>query len=160
MSLPVNLDDVVAEMQVVSDEMTAYINRKTGELITLTGDDVRIAEDPELQEDLADWQEEMLPKTREVLDSGEFIPLPDKFEIDEWSIMQRFAASQPDPAHRDDLLNAIHGRGAFRLFKILLDRLKLREEWFRFRDEALERIATDFLDFHEIPYTPGKPRTL
>jgi len=36
MSLPVNLDDVVAEMQVVSDEMTAYINRKTGELVTLT----------------------------------------------------------------------------------------------------------------------------
>jgi hypothetical protein len=31
--LPVNLQDVLEEMQTVSDEMTAYINRKTGELI-------------------------------------------------------------------------------------------------------------------------------
>ena len=101
----------------------------------------------------------MLPKVREVLGSKDFIPLPDKFEINEWSIMQRFAVSQPDPDHRDDLLNAIHGRGAFRLFKILLDRLKLREEWFRFRDEALEWIAIDFLEINEIPYKPGKTPT-
>ncbi len=159
MPLPVSLQDVVAEMQMVSDEMTAYINRKTGELVTLTDDDLRIAEDPDTQEDLEDWQEEMLPKIREVLDSGDFIPLPDKFEIDEWSIMQRFAASQPDPAHGDDLLNAIHGRGAFRLFKILLDRLNLREDWFRFRDEALERIAIEFLEVHEIPYATGNTRS-
>jgi len=156
MPLPVNLSDVVEEMQTVSDELTAYINRKTGELITISDEDAGLAEDPDAREDLPDWQKEMQPKVREVLDSPDFIPLPDKFEVHEWSIMQRFAESQPDPAHRDDLLSAIHGRGAFRLFKTLLDRLKLREEWFRFRDEALAKIAIDFLDSHGIPYTSGK----
>jgi len=108
--LPVNLQDVLEEMQTVSDEMTAYINRKTGELITITDEDAGLVEDSEPREDLPDWQAEMLPKIREVLDSKDFIPLPDKFEINEWSIMQRFAVSQPDPDHRDDLLDAIHGR--------------------------------------------------
>ena len=65
------------------------------------------------------------------------MPLPvklqdvlEEMQMNEWSIMQRYAVSQPNPDHRDNLLNAIHGRGAFRLFKILLDKLNLRQEWF------------------------------
>ena len=157
MPLPVNLKDVVNEMQMASDELTPYINRKTGELITVTDDELRLAEDSQSDEDLPDWQAETLPKVREVLDSPDFIALPDRFEIDEWSIMRHFSSGQPNPAHRDELLDAIHGRGAFRMFKMTLDRLKLREEWFRFRDDALETIAIDFLELHDIPYTRDKP---
>ena len=158
MPLPVNLQDVVDELQMASDQLTSYINRKTGELITISEENASLAEEPEPPEDLPDWQAETLSKVREVLDNKDFLPLPDEFEIDEWSIMRRFASSQPDPTHRDDLLGAIHGRGAFRLFKILLDRLNLSDEWFRFRDESLEQIAIDFFDSHEIPYVRAKPR--
>jgi len=100
--LPVKLQDVLEEMQMVSDEMTAYINLKTGELITITHEKVRLAEDSESEDDLPDWQAEMLPKVREVLDSKDFIPLPDKSEMNEWSIMQRFAASQQRRASSSD----------------------------------------------------------
>jgi len=31
----------------VSDEATAYINRKTGELITLTDEEIALVEDPD-----------------------------------------------------------------------------------------------------------------
>jgi hypothetical protein len=157
MPLPVNLQDVVAEMDALSDEHTAYINRKTGELITISDEEARLAEDSESEDDLPDWQAEMMPKVREVLDSPDFIPLPDRFEIDEWTIMRHFAESQSNPEHREDLLSAIRGRGAFRLFKSLLPRLNLREEWFRFRAEALEQIAIDFLEVNGVPYTPSRP---
>jgi len=50
--LPVKLQDVLEEMQMVSDEMTAYINLKTGELITITHEEVRLAEDSESEDDL------------------------------------------------------------------------------------------------------------
>jgi hypothetical protein len=155
MPLPVNLQDVVAEMDALSDEHTAYINRKTGELITITDEEARLAEDSESEDDLPDWQAELLPKVREVLDSPDFIPLPDRFEIDEWTIMRHFAEAQPNPEHREDLLSAIRGRGAFRMFKSLLPRLNLREEWFRFRAEAFEQIASDFLEVNGVPYTPA-----
>ena len=157
MPLPVNLQDVVAEMEALSDEHKAYINRKTGELITITDEEAQLAEDSESEDDLPDWQMEMLPKVREVLGSPDFIPLPDRFEIDEWTIMRHFAESQSNPEHREDLLSAIRGRGAFPLFKSLLPRLNLREEWFRFRAEALERIASDFLEVNGVPYTPARP---
>jgi hypothetical protein len=157
MPLPVNLQDVVAELEALSDEHKAYINRKTGELITITDEEAQLAEDSESEHDLPDWQAEMLPKVREVLDSPDFIPLPDRFEIDEWTIMRHFAESQSNPEHREDLLSAIRGRGAFRLFKTLLPRLNLREEWFRFRAEALEQIASDFLEVNGVPYTPARP---
>ena len=88
MPLPVNLQDVVAEMDALSDEHKAYINRKTGELITITDEEARLAEDSESEDDLPDWQAEMMPKVREVLDSPDFISLPDRFEIDEWTIMR------------------------------------------------------------------------
>jgi hypothetical protein len=156
MVLPVNLQDVVAEMDALSDEHTAYINRKTGELITITDEEVRLVEESESEDDLPDWQAETMPKVREVLSSPDFIPLPDKFEIDEWTIMRHFAESQSNPEHREDLLSAIRGRGAFRLFKSLLPRLNLREEWFRFRAEALEQIASDFLEVNGVPYTPAR----
>jgi len=92
-----------------------------------------------------------------LLCSPDFIPLPDRFEIDEWTIMRHFAEAQPNPEHREDLLSAIRGRGAVRLFKSLLPRLNLREEWFRFRAEALEQIAIDFLEVNGVPYTPARP---
>jgi hypothetical protein len=36
MAAIVSLREVIDEMEIMSDEATAYINRKTGELITIT----------------------------------------------------------------------------------------------------------------------------
>jgi Uncharacterised protein family (UPF0158) len=152
MAIPVSLRDVVEEMETFSDEITGYINRKTGELVSIGPDEARMVEDDEPTDDLPDWQRELLPKVREVLDSDDFIPLPTRFEIHEWAIMERFAIERPDLDQGDALLHAIRGAGAFRRFKDRVDDLGLREEWFRFRDRALEEIAIRFLDANEIPY--------
>ena len=47
-------------------------------------------------------------KIREVLASDDFLPLPSKFEIHEWSIMERFAESLEDDEASERLLRAIH----------------------------------------------------
>ena len=114
MAVIVSLRAVIEEMDLMSDEATAYINRKTGELITLTHEEFALAEDPEEAEDTSQWQKDLLPKAREILASEDFIPLPSKFEIHEWSIMERFARCLTDAAVSDELDAAVHGRGAFR----------------------------------------------
>ena len=153
MAVIVSLQDLIEEMDLMSDEATAYINRKTGELITLTHEELALAEDPEEAEDVPQWQKDLLPKAREVLASSEdFIPLPGKFEIHEWSIMERFARSLTDAGVSDELDAALHGRGAFGRFKDAVHRLGIADEWYRFRDAALEQIAIDFLEANGIAY--------
>ena len=51
----VSLRDVIEEMELASDEATAYVNRMTGDLITLTDEVLALAEDPDEAADAAEW---------------------------------------------------------------------------------------------------------
>jgi len=152
MAAIVSLRDVIDEMEIMSDEATAYINRKTGELITVTDEMASMAEDPDEAEDAPEWQKDLLPKVREVTASEDFIELPSKFDVHEWSIMERFARSVADDEVRDDLQAALHGRGAFGRFKDTLHRRGIADAWYLFRDAALEEIAVEFLAAHGIEF--------
>ena len=152
MAAIVSLRDVIDEMELMSDEAKGYINRRTGELITLTHEELAMAEDPDKSADAPQWQKDLLPKAREVTASEDFIPLPGKFEIHEWSIMERYARSLDDASVSDELESALHGRGAFRRFKDAVHRLGLADEWYRFRDAALAEIAVEFLEANGIEF--------
>ena len=150
---PVSLQSVVNEMDVLGEEWTAYINKKTGELVTVTEEEANIVDTGgEDDEFIPDWQRETLPKVREVLESDDFVALPDKFEIHEYSIMERFCLSLSDEELQDELLYAIRGSGASRRFKDAIYRKEIQDDWYRFRNEALKRIATDFLESEGIPW--------
>jgi hypothetical protein len=151
--IPVSLKSVVEEMDVLGDEMTAYINKQTGELFTVSEEEARLIETRnEDNEFVPEWQKEMLPKVREVLESNDFVPLPDKFEIHEYAIMERFCLSLPDEALRVELLHGIRGRGAFRRFKDAIHDKDIQDDWYSFREQALKRVAADFLDSEGIAY--------
>lgn len=149
----VSLKDVVDAMDLPNSEWNSYLNRKTGEIVTVTDEDRHLVENEKLDgQDLPEWQRERLPKVREALESGDFVALPDKFEIHEWTIMERFASSQASAAWRDELLDAIHGAGAFRSFRSAIRRLGIEDDWFRFRELAFEEIAKDWLKAHDVSF--------
>jgi hypothetical protein len=54
------------------------------------------------------WRHEMIPKVREVLESGQFVRLPTRFEIHEWAIMGRFSLNRQVSRYQDRL--ATRGR--------------------------------------------------
>ncbi len=139
------------------DEWRAYINSKTGELASFSLDLLRSIENEEDPSERPDWEREMRQDCERVLNDPDFILLPSKFHIHEWEIMQRFCLSLDDGPARDRLLDAIHGRGAFRMFKDLIRRQGIEKDWYSFRDAALKRIAADFLEAHDIPYV-DEPR--
>lgn len=153
MPLPVSLNAVVQELEILTEQSVAYINRRTGELWTLSDEDIAMAEEEDVEEDeLPSWQAEMLPKTREVLGSDDWVRLPSKFDIHEWEIMRRFGDSLADAECAQKIGRAIHGRGAFRMFRSTVETLGLRDEWFEFRNRALLEIAREALDELAIPY--------
>ena len=55
-------------------------------------------------------------------------------------MMERFCLSVDDEDMRDDLCDAIRGRGAFRRFKDGIQAYGIAEAWYRYRDEAYERL--------------------
>jgi hypothetical protein len=150
---PALLQAVVDEMDVCGDEVTAYINKKTGELISVGDEEAGFIGDGGEDDDfIPDWQKEILPKVREVLESGDFVPLPDKFAIHEYSIMERFCLSMEDDDLRDELLNAIRGRGAFRCFKDTIRRKGIQDDWHSYRNDARKRIAAAFLEMEGVAF--------
>ena len=150
---PVSLKSVVNEMDVISDDVTAYINKKTGELCAISEEEANIIEaGNEDDEFIPEWQKEVLPKVREVLESDDFVALPDQFEIHEYSIMERYCLSLSDEGLQDELLRAIRGSGAFHRFKDAIHRKEIQDDWYRFRDESIKDIAIDFLESEGIAF--------
>jgi hypothetical protein len=150
---PVSLRAVVDEMEILTDTLTAYINKKTGELITISDEEVMIIERGDEDNDfIPDWQKEVLPKVKEILDSKDFIPLPDQFDIHEYSIMERFCYSVEEDELEEELLRSIKGSGAFRRFKDTIHQRGIQDDWYRYRDNVLKRIAADFLEAEGIAF--------
>jgi hypothetical protein len=147
--------DVVDEMDGLMDEHQAFLNRRTGELITMSTEDLSEAEDEVDISEYPDWQQDIIEKAKEVIDDDDFLPLPSKFEINEYRIMKDFCWSVQDPGMKEDLLDKIRGQGAFRRFKDATHFFGIEEAWHQFRQEALENIAIGWLEEHEIPYTRG-----
>jgi len=139
MGLPVLLKDVVEALEITDDFISHHLNRVSGEIVMVMQDeyDYTGVEGPTLED----------------VSSEEFVALPSKHDIHEWSIMERFAISQSNRNLREDLLDGIRGRGAFRHFKSIVARRGIREEWFAFRCDELREIAIEFLEENAIPYT-------
>jgi hypothetical protein len=153
MGVVVLLKDVVDAIDLPSNDWKSYLNPKTGEIVTVTDADRQLADDQDLDEhDLPEWQRDSLPKVRAALESGDYLALPDKYEVHEWAIMERFSNNQVRATWRDELLGAIHGAGAFRSFRSAIRRLGIEDDWFRYRQSEFEEIAKAWLEAHDISF--------
>ncbi|MBI1722816.1 MAG: hypothetical protein HYR48_02780 [Gemmatimonadetes bacterium] len=157
MPMCVRLREIVDGMESQSDEMTAYLNVKTGQVVPVSDEELAAAEAGEQASDQADWEAEALEIARGVLAGEDYIALPDRVEIDEYRMMDRFASTVPDPAASARLQRAIQGRGAFRYFKDSIHDLGLAEEWYSYRDRGYEEIAVAWCEAHGIEYTRNQP---
>ena len=151
MAVIVSLREVVDELEALTDESTLYLDRESGELYALGDEEARLVEDDAVEE-LPDWLHDEVPRIREVLTVERWLSLPTRFDIHEWAIMDEFARAAEDPAFSDELLTAVHGRGAFRAFKNAVHRRGVQQDWYRFRDSAIADIAAAWLDEHGITY--------
>lgn len=129
----VKLNDVLEGMEFASEDFQYFYNARTEEVIMyadsmLTGED-----DSELEADMEEnWED--------------YYPLPGKFEIDEYSMMEEFIRSLPDGKARNRLESAIRGKGAFRRFKDAVADLGLEEKWYEYRDGAYVKVAKEWCE--------------
>jgi hypothetical protein len=152
-ALRVKLSDIVEGLEFQSDECFSYLNTATGEVVSVTTEELRAVEEDEPLEDFPEWQHDAIRIARDIVETDHYLPLPDRFEIHEYSIMERFCLSVDDEDIQNDLCNVIRGRGAFRRFKDRIQAYGIAEEWYQYRDEALREIALAWCEAHGLRYT-------
>lgn len=146
----VKLSAILEALEMQGDEVHAFLDRQTGEVVVLSDEELRAAEDGDDTSDYPDWQKEDLKQASLVNadDGSRFVALPDRFEINEWEMMRDFALSVEDEAVSVALLGAIQGRGAFRYFKEQVRERGLAENWYEFRAGRYRQIALDWCEEH------------
>lgn len=146
MPLPIKLKEIIEGMDMQSDETTAYLNKQTGEVIPIMEEELRAIEDEDEEQiqEMPDWQKENLQTAKEVLETDNFVALPSKYHINEYSIMEKFCLSIQDNELSNQMYSSIKGSGAFRRFKENIRRHGIEENWYKHRDEAFREIAVDW----------------
>ncbi len=83
-ALRVKLSDLIEGMDFQSDERSSLLNLTTGEVVAITDEELRAAENDELLEGFPDWQHDAIRIARDIVETEHYLPLPDRFEIHEY----------------------------------------------------------------------------
>ncbi len=134
----VKLKDIVDTFEEINDEWSGYLNLDTGEISMIGNRYMAIVEDSEEDNDFngyQDWEQEFIATAVHVLENWDrYEKLPDKFDIDEYRIMDDFSYSYQNEAVSQKLCSAIDGKGAFRRFKEIIRRFGIEDKWYGFRE--------------------------
>jgi len=152
MSLPVKLNDVIEALEAAGEEHTHYLDKRTGEIVMITNEEMEAAEEDEPISEYPDWQREAILKAGEILESENFVGLPDQFDIHEYKIMEDFCLAFEDRRVGEDLRRLIKGSGAFRRFKDRIYSMGADKAWYQFRRTEIEKIAIQWLEEEQIAY--------
>jgi len=153
MEVRVKLSDIIEGLEFQSDESSSFLNKKTGEVVLMTDYAMRAAEENEPFEDVPDWERDLVAIAREILaETGEYIQLPTKYDIDEYSIMENFCTSLDKQEIGDILYDLISGSGAFRRFKDAVYKYGVEDEWHKYHDNAINEIAIEWCRQNNIEF--------
>jgi hypothetical protein len=147
MAAEATIEALLEALELADDSISFYFDVETGQVCSITEEEFDLAEDTQTDgKKLPDWQREQIALARKIQqhEGKRYLALPDKFDIDEWSMMERFTEALEDEQLRNDFRDGIHGRGAFRRFKGLLTEYNLWAAWHRLKDAEFRKIAEEW----------------
>jgi Uncharacterised protein family (UPF0158) len=142
---PIKLQKIIEELEIQFDESRTFLNVKTGEIVSVTSEELRAAEEDEPFDHLPEWQQEDRRVANDVFENFEnYIELPTKYDVNEYEIMEDFCLSISEQRKRKTLLKAIKGKGAFRRFKEEIIEFEIEEQWYSFRNDRFKEIVIEW----------------
>jgi hypothetical protein len=153
MNIQVKLKDIIQEIEIQFEESRSFLNIKTGEIMLVTSEDLRAAEDEKPFEHLPEWEQENRMTAIDVVENFEnYIELPTKYEVNEYEIMENFCLTVSDQRKQESLLRAIKGKGAFGRFKDKIIDFEIENQWYSYRDECFKQIAIEWCQENKINF--------
>lgn len=152
-SKPVDLNELISEMEVDFDEQTTFYHPKSGEFYTISDHAFAAVEGDESVISMHGIENEEIETAADIYEnSSDYIEVPDRYEIDEYSMIEEFVASVENDKESRMLQIAIKGSGAFRRFKEMIHELGLDQDWYAFRDAGYKELAIKWCQMHGLEY--------
>lgn len=150
----VKLIDLTNDIEESHEEMSAYLDRETGEVVIFTDEDSRASEEEDGVENAPEWQKESIELAGRVLADAtdRYLPLPTSFDAEEWSMMEKFTLTVTAEPARSVLESAIHGKGAFGRFKDAVHRYDLSKAWQALRDAEYRDLTIAWCEAHGVEF--------
>jgi hypothetical protein len=145
---PVKIDDLINEIDIQMDETFTYINTQTGEVITLSREEIRAAEDEEPIENYPEWQRENIEQAIKIIeDENEtFLDFTLRNDYHEYELVEEFIGTLGEVEVREELFGAIQGRGAFRRFKDGIREHDVENQWYQFKEKKLKELVIEWCE--------------
>ena len=137
MNKDIILSDLVDALEMQSNEITYYFNKKEQTLVFVMDD--AYCDEEENRKLLKDIEN----------NSKNYIALPTEYEINEYAIMEAFVAEQQVEV-KNSLTKILNAKRAFRKFQDKVFELDIRDEWFEFRKDRLEKIAVEWCENNSV----------
>jgi len=97
-------------------------------------------------------EERIILKEDDSISEKQLLPLPSHKQIDDYGTMKDYIEQLSDEEAKGWLSESIKGAGAFRRFRMTLERFGLTDDWYDFLDQAHENIAIDWCEYYGIEY--------
>jgi len=152
MTLKVDLEDVLEALELRTRESNYFYYKKTGVVFMIMDDELRTGEEDFDLDDFPEWQRENIKAAADIISTDDYIRLPDDYEIDDYSIMEDFCYSIEDEELSEELLYAIRGNGAFRMFKEKIYQYEIEDDWYDYKDQRYREIAIEWCEENNIEY--------
>jgi len=149
---PVSLDELVGEIEIDLDDTFTYIDVTTGEVITLTSDEIQAAEDEQPLEDFPEWQRANIERAYSILEDeqGKFADFTLRNDYNEYELMEEFIRTVEDDNINEALSAAITGKGAFRRFKDQTIEFGMDKQWYAYKEKKIKEFVIEWCVEHDI----------
>jgi len=136
--MKVKINDIIDAVDFDSGMSESFLNTKTDQVCMFTDEELRAAENDVDLSDSAEWYCEAVASAKHYLENqDDYLSLPEKYDFNEYRIIEKFIARVVIPKQSEMLAQSIHGKGVFRRFKTMLEKLGLVEEWYKYRGHEL-----------------------
>lgn len=136
----IELDEIIDCIEAAGDIETYYLNKYTGEIISVFEDDSIMDEE---------YRQEISEKFEKY--EG-WIEIPGQYELKEYNIMESFAQNLINNRHRNELLYALNGKKPFRRFKDEINYLGIANNYYSYRREKIKEMAIGWLNDNELSF--------
>jgi len=142
--MKVKIDDIIDAVDFDNDMSGSFLNTKTDQVFMFTDEELHAAQRDEDLSDSAEWYCEAVVRAKHYLENpDDYLSLPEKYDFNEYRIIEKFIARVIVAKQSEMLFQSIHGKGAFRRFKAVLEKLGLTDEWYKYRGQKLR----EFVEF-------------